>query len=245
LLSPDYFSKIALLPMKNSFWRLSPENPEFDFFPRKVHVRTMVFPLANPPLPASPKGKINPRNTFPRRIDAQAQAQIRTMYLVRGMTPKEIGVELGIPTDPIQSLVNRKNWTKLRSGRWAAQSKEVESLMQEEVKRTLQEAAFTSEELMIGAGELARKVLNDNDNKNQCRDLSSSAQAMRTFLEISKSCRGIGENTTSQAVDISFFVLPAAPKKEEKNVSPPVSQVPADKQITNPHKPFLIEIEKP
>jgi hypothetical protein len=178
------------------------------------------------------------------KASPHVQAQIRTMYLVRGMQPREIAAELGIPSVVVQSITRRNGWVKIRSDRWETASKQVEVLMEQEVKRTLKEAAFTSEELMIGAGELARKVLQDNDNKNQCRDLSSSAQAMRTFLEISKSCRGIGENTASQAVDISFFVLPAAPKKEEKNVSPAVLQADEHKQVTNPQKMGFIEIEK-
>jgi hypothetical protein len=182
--------------------------PNLDRPPPQAHLSCMVAAVeaqSNKQLHRNPNSRLTPAD----------QAQIRTRYLVRGEAPKEIADALSLPVGPIQDLVHRRGWTKIRAGRWAAKSAETEAIMTADVDRVMTEAAFTTEELLTGSGELARKSLSQQD----CKGLSMVSTAMRNFAEIAYKLRGRDQNEGQRASNVNFFVLGAAPQRAEASQS--------------------------
>jgi len=174
---------------------------------------------------AQTKKPANNYRSATARLTPADEAKVRTCYLVRGQSPKEIADALGLPIKPIHNLVSRRKWTKLRAGRWAEKSAEVEAAMVADAERVLHEAAFTSEELLTGSGELAREILANRDAKG----LSMVSTAMRNFTEVANKLRGRDiQGQGGSSVNVSMFVLNTPPQREQREEKqagkiPPVS----------------------
>lgn len=180
---------------------------------------------ANPELKPA-KGKRGPKkgfaNVHPRaQLTPADQAVVRTRYLVRGERPIDIAKACNLPVGPIRDLVARRGWTTLRAGQWAKKEAETVAAMNADVERVMHEAAFTSEELLTGSGELARNVLQSKD----CKGLSMVSTAMRNFAEVASRLRGRDANSNGNTTNVNLFMLSSAPTRAEK---------PAEKVVSTP-----------
>ncbi len=183
-----------------------------DFSTLKPHLYFMVAEA--PPQILSPVPKV--ANSLPLRVRMAA----KTMYLVNGLTPKEIeAAGIGITAQQISNLANREGWVKKRREVGAKLERAIDAQTAKAVQEVQEAIATESEELVFGGLDLARSSL----VKKDARGFAQAANGVRALSTVARECRapagelaGSGNGSTLNL----FFVAPPPVQQasEPKNV---------------------------
>jgi hypothetical protein len=153
---------------------------------------------ALPSLLRSPKRSV-PRDRKRLNLTPADEARVRTCYLVRGLSPKDCEAETGVSAKVIYSLAHNRGWAAARRAAWGEADKASEAALSRDVNRVMQTIAADSEEITVGALQMARDALTDKDAKS----LSMSSTAIRNLVEVARRIRALDQEQTQRAV-ISF-----------------------------------------
>lgn len=151
--------------------------------------------------------------------------QARTLYLVGNQGPKQIAASLGVPSKPVEQLISRAGWSKIRNANWQKSEAEVVAKVEDDIAQVTQRIAVESEELTLGS----LKVLRDSVARGCAKDMQMASGAARNLVDIFRKCRGMDNKVetnqgSSTNVNMFVFATPAA-AKTERNVTPNPVQI--------------------
>jgi hypothetical protein len=168
--------------------------------------------------PVQPVQRMN--GTIPIRI----RTQIKTLYLVNGLSPVEIeAMGLGVTRQTVSNLASREGWTKKRKEVLAKVETSVDARTDAAAQAVSEALALESEELCFKALDQTRAGLTEGglNGAKQAQAASSTLKNLATTARMLREPAGTptGEGST---VNLNLFFSPT-PKAEPKQVTEIVS----------------------
>jgi hypothetical protein len=140
---------------------------------------------------------------YPLTIIAQAKG----MYVVKGLSPKDIGPKLGVRTAQVQNWINKRGWKAERVARMQEFAARAESQMASSDEAFLQAMATQSEELAYDTFDVAREAVGRTGTEYAAKDLASASAATKNYLDVFMRARGLDRKSAQVTVSIgSLFI---------------------------------------
>ena len=168
----------------------------------------MVAESAKTALKAPAKAQFHRGFTIPESI----RLTVRSLYVLQGRGPAEIGPMVNLTPQQVKNLVGREGWTRLREKKLKARSEAIEARMDErakaDVERVVEAVAVRSEELSIRSLDLSSEFLDAKDAKS----LQMASGAAMNFVKIARMSRGLDQrqgerNGSGDQLNVSVFLV--------------------------------------
>lgn len=154
---------------------------------------------------------------------------VQSLYVVQGLSPKQIGDATGKQAKRISNLIMRRGWTSDRRQR----SKKAEDLQRSQAKQHVERVVLAQSALAEAAsiGALSRAAdCTQNKNKDAAKDFRSWAGGARDLVNVMRQARGLvdpGKGSLSgdaesegRAISLSFFIGNITPQSGQSSAGP-------------------------
>lgn len=163
-----------------------------------------------------------------RNFPATTIAQIRNLYVVKGLGPSDIATRLGMTRSQVSMMANRYEWVEERRKRIERLSSQLEARAHDEDAGFLASMAVQSEELAEDSMNSAR--LAASQGIGATRELQQASQSAKNFVDIYFKSRRL-DTQQGAVVNIGSLycsLTSQATPQPEKNVTPAVLTLPSN-----------------
>jgi hypothetical protein len=144
--------------------------------------------------------------TAAQSIGIRERAMLRTLYLYKGHTPKEIAaMGFGFTASQISALATREGWSEHRNKVAREAKARVEAKVDGVVKEIASAIAAESEEICFAALDQTRAGLKAG-GLNGARQAQAASSCLRNLVQVVGAMRGKPEQLVSSNNVINFFV---------------------------------------
>ncbi len=165
---------------------------------------------------------VNPLVRSNATIPIRIRTQIKTLYLVHGMAPKEIeAMGLGVTCATISKLAWREGWTKNRKESLSKAEASIDARTSEAAKAVSEALAMESEELCFKALDVTRSGLVQG-GMNGAKQAQAASSALKNLASTARMLREPAANVgTDQgsSIALNIFFSPPVAKAEAKQVT--------------------------
>ena len=168
----------------------------------------------------------------PESFDLRTVIAVRTLYLVNGLSPREIEAQgIGITARQVSNLAHSRGWKRNAAGASQKVSDAVDARAKQAVQEVAEALAAESEELCFSSLNLTREGLSKGGLEG-AKQAQAASSTLRNLAAVAKSMRETGsqpEGTTVTNFSL-FFATSAKTEPSEKQIIP---EVQVTKQVTD------------
>lgn len=146
--------------------------------------------------------------------------QAKALYVVKGLSPRNIAPKVGLTAKQVQNLVSRYGWTPEREERIKRYEAKSMATTSDENTAFLESMASQSEEIAEDAMRMARREANSR-GKFAPKNLQASTQSVKNLVDVYFKARRIDSSSGGNTLNIgSLFVNTSPIPRTETPVIP-------------------------
>lgn len=155
--------------------------------------------------------------------------KVRRLYLIDGLSPKEISEKTDIPPQAVTNMANKHGWAAQRREAGIKASAQAEDQARAAISEALESVATRTEELVERGLDLAEHTADERDAKG----FAMAAKGVQSFHAVWRLARGVDAKTGAsagrgQALAVVFVDVGEVQPPEAINVTPQAPEIAFD-----------------
>lgn len=144
---------------------------------------------------------------------ASVKARAKSLYLVKGLPPRDIADELGIPVGAIHDWSSRCGWTKTRAAKLLQLDGKLDSVIPG-TDEFMDVVAVESEDIALAGFQKAREST-QSDSEFAAKDFASWTSGVKNLVGMYRTAKGLDTQAGTAQITFNAFYSPTAPKEKQ------------------------------
>lgn len=152
--------------------------------------------------------------SVPRYYPADMRAKAKSLYLVKGLQPRDIATQLGVEPATISQWAFKLGWAQLRQRRLVELEKAAEGKTLAEGDEFMEIVAVESEEIALAGFQKAREST-QSDSETAAKDFASWTSGVKNLVGMYRTAKGLDTQAGTAQITFNAFYSPTAPKEKQ------------------------------
>lgn len=147
------------------------------------------------------KSQRTPRTTIP----LPTRLKVRNLYLVQGISHKEIAAKVGLTRTQVETLVKRERWCEVKASTKDNLVRAHDARMSSQVAEIVEAVASESDEISLAGLQRAREAT-ESQSEYAAKDFASWTSGVRNLVNVARQARGLDAERSAQGSTLNVFV---------------------------------------